>query len=1064
MNDLNREIDKLLVSLQERAKELNCLYDVERILSQFDLPLVTAFQRVVDAMPPGWQYPEVCVAMLDYGEAVFKTSEREFRLTPWVQAADISIQGEIVGRLSVWYMEERPHEVNGPFLEEEERLINTIAERLSHFILFHELQEIRSDWENVNRKLEATRENRWRGPIELLRRTDRDLFMRTGRKMINHLCWTGVEGAQELLHRVYGVSDNEESLSAEVNVPAAHRGFDQSILLSGAPFELAVRSFGEEQTLSLLQAWIMEEKASFLPKVVNNPRTPPAEVADAIRRFQLLEEDGAELSFASINGIRVSLIRRFLTEQLDFITVAKRHLEIGDFTDLLDRFVISTTSNGKVGGKSAGIILAEKILRKCGSEDQPVGDVKIPRSWYVASEGLNRFIEYNDLEEVMQQKYKEIPAIRHEYPNLIQVFKKSRFPPEIAKGLSMALDEIGEKPLIVRSSSLLEDRFGAAFCGKYKSLFLPNQGSKAVRMEALLDAISEVYASVFGPDPIAYRRERDLLDFHEEMGILLQEVVGRKVGDYFLPALGGVAFSNNEFRWSPRIKREDGLIRLVPGLGTRAVDRVADDYPILVVPGQPNLKVNTTVDEAVRYSPKKIDVINLRTNSFETVDIEDFLGRCGVDFPAFEKVFSVLKDDLLSKPVRMLTDTKRDELVADFGGLVSGTDFVKHIGTILKTLQANLGTPVDIEFAFDGDDFFLLQCRPQGYAEEDAPMPIPRDIDAKDVVFSANRFVSNGWIPDITHIVYVDPAAYSRLEKRSDLFAVGTLIGALNKMLPKRQFVLMGPGRWGSRGDIKLGVGVSYSDINNTAMLIEIARSTGGFVPDLSFGTHFFQDLVEAGIRYLPLYPDEEGVIFNEIFLARASNLLAEMLPEFAWLEDTVRVIDIPGSTQGSIMRVLMNAELGEAVAMLVAPESTVPSPSTTTSITSPKQADDYWKWRLQMAERIASEIDPKRFGVHKIYVFGSTKNASAGPGSDIDLLIHIRGDEKQRRDLAVWLEGWNLCLTEINYLRTGYQCETLLDVHYVTDLDIENRTSYAVKIGAVTDAARELPLGRGGS
>ena len=423
-----------------------------------------------------------------------------------------------------------------------------------------------------------------------------------------------------------------------------------------------------------------------------------------------------------------------------------------------------------------------------------------------------------------------------------------------------------------------------------------------------------------------------------------------------------------------------------------------------------------------------------------------------------------MKDDLLSKPVRMLTDTKRDELVADFGGLVSGTDFVKHIGTILKTLQANLGTPVDIEFAFDGDDFFLLQCRPQGYAEEDAPMPIPRDIDAKDVVFSANRFVSNGWIPDITHIVYVDPAAYSRLEKRSDLFAVGTLIGALNKMLPKRQFVLMGPGRWGSRGDIKLGVGVSYSDINNTAMLIEIARSTGGFVPDLSFGTHFFQDLVEAGIRYLPLYPDEEGVIFNEIFLTRASNLLAEMLPDFAWLEDTVRVIDIPGSTQGSIMRVLMNAELGEAVAMLVAPESTVPSPSTTTSITSPKQADDYWKWRLQMAERIASEIDPKRFGVHKIYVFGSTKNASAGPGSDIDLLIHIRGDEKQRRDLAVWLEGWNLCLTEINYLRTGYQCETLLDVHYVTDLDIENRTSYAVKIGAVTDAARELPLGRGGS
>jgi len=1060
MNNLNLEIDKLLVSLQERAKELNCLYDVERVLAQFDLPLETAFQRVVDAMPAGWQYPEVCVAMLDYGETSFKTSEREFKPTLWVQSADISVQGEIAGRLSVWYMEERPREAKGPFLEEEEKLIKTIAERLSHFILFHELQKIRNDWEDVNRKLEATKENRWRGPIELLRRTDRDLFIRTGRKMVNHLCWTGVEGAQELLHRIYGLGDHEESVSTEVNVPAAHRGFDQNILLSGAPFELAVKSFGEEQTLSLLQAWIMEDKASFLPKVVNNPRSSPAEVADAIRRFQMLEEDGAELSFASTNGIRVSLIRRFLTEQLDFITVAKRHLEIGDFTGLLDRFVISTTSNGKVGGKSAGIILAEKILRRCASEDQPVGDVKIPRSWFVASEGINRFIEYNDLEEVMQQKYKEIPAIRQEYPNIIQVFKKSRFPPEIAKGLSMALDEIGERPLIVRSSSLLEDRFGAAFCGKYKSLFLPNQGSKTKRMEALLDAISEVYASVFGPDPIAYRRERDLLDFHEEMGILLQEVVGKKVGDYFLPALGGVAFSNNEFRWSPRIKREDGLIRLVPGLGTRAVDRVADDYPILVVPGQPQLKVNTTVVEAIRYSPKKIDVINLRTNSFETIDIEDFLSECGTDFPAFENVFSVLKDDLLRKPVPMLTDTKRDDLVADFGALISSTNFVKHIGNILKTLQENLGTPVDIEFAFDGDDFYLLQCRPQGYTAEDAPMPIPRDIEAKDLVFSANRYVSNGWIPDITHIVYVDPKAYSKLEKRSDLLAVGTLVSALNKMLPKRQFILMGPGRWGSRGDIKLGVSVSYSDINNTAVLIEIARSTGSFVPDLSFGTHFFQDLVEANIRYLPLYPDEADVIFNEVFLTRAPNMLAGMLPEFAFLEDTVRVIDVPGSTRGKILRVLMNAELGEAVAMFAAPDSDVSSSNSSALIKAPRQAEEYWKWRLQMAKKIASELNPGRFGVHRIYVFGSTKNASAGPGSDIDLLIHFRGNEAQRRDLASWLEGWNLCLAEINYLRTGYQCPSLLDVHYVTDEDIENRTSYAVKIGAVTDAARELPLG----
>ena len=109
----------------------------------------------------------------------------------------------------------------------------------------------------------------------------------------------------------------------------------------------------------------------------------------------------------------------------------------------------------------------------------------------------------------------------------------------------------------------------------------------------------------------------------------------------------------------------------------------------------------------------------------------------------------------------------------------------------------------------------------------------------------------------------------------------------------------------------------------------------------------------------------------------------------------------------------------------------------------------------------IAEETDPARFGVVAMYVFGSTKNAMAGPGSDIDLLVHFRGSEEQRKDLMLWLQGWSLCLAEINFLRTGYRSDGLLDAHLVTDEDIANHTSYAVKIGAVTDAARELPLGR---
>ena len=1052
----NRPADKLIASLQERAKELNCLYEVEQILARLDLPLVEAFQQVVEIIPPGWQYPDICRAMIEYGEEVF--TNEDFRPTPWVQSSDIVVQDNLVGTLSVWYAEERPKEDSGPFLKEEERLIRTIAERLGHSILFHRMYETRQQWESASRELEAEKEDRWRAPIELLRRSDRELYLRIARKLVNHLVWAGVEEGKELLQEIYGSSDEDER--QDPNYPARPRALNEQVLLDAKPFVLAKDFLGTDATLALTRDWVMEDKASFLPTVLSNPRSSLTEMVGALRRFHHLLADGAELSPAALDGIHVGLIRRFLTDQLEFISVAKQYIQTDDFLDLIDRVIHSDASHGKLGGKSSGLFLAAAILRREGSDDRPIGEVKVPRSWYVASEGLMSFIEYNDLEEVLQQKYREISQVRREFPNIIQLFKNSRFPPEIVKGVSMILDEVGDTPLIVRSSSLLEDRMGSAFSGKYRSLFLANRGRKRERMTALLDAMTEVYASVSGPDPIAYRRERDLLDFHEEMAILIQEVVGSRLGDFFLPAVAGVAFSNNEFRWSPRIKRSDGLIRLVPGLGTRAVDRIGDDYPILSVPGQPGLRVNTTIDEVVRYSPRSVDVINLETNTFETHEIDELIKTYGSDYPAFEQVFSVLKDDVLHKPVPLLVDTEKEELIADLRGLIDTTPFVKHVGNILKILEEILGTPVDIEFAHDGTDFYLLQCRPQSFADEDAPAPIPKDVAVEDTLFAAHRFVSNGHVPDITHVVYIDPEGYAQLKDRADLLAVGEVVGKLNKLLPKRQFILIGPGRWGSRGDIKLGVGVTYSDINNTAMLIEVACKTGDYLPDLSFGTHFFQDLVESEIRYLPLYPDNDGFL-NMRLLHLSQNLLTAMLPEYEYLAHAVRVIDVPSSSDGRILRVLMNSELDEAIALIAEPGDRDDAARSDRIVQPRQHSESYWRWRMQMSEKIASEIDPERFAVAAVYIIGSTKNANAGPSSDIDLLIHFRGNESQRRDLEMWLEGWSLCLGEINYLRTGYVNPDLLDVHIITDEDIEKRTSFAAKIDAVTDAALEIPVGK---
>jgi pyruvate,water dikinase len=376
-------------------------------------------------------------------------------------------------------------------------------------------------------------------------------------------------------------------------------------------------------------------------------------------------------------------------------------------------------------------------------------------------------------------------------------------------GLAAALDDLGDRAAGgALARALLEDRFGTAFSGKYKSLFLPNQGTKRERLEAMLDAIAEIYASVFGPDPIAYRRERGLTDLHEEMGILIQEVVGRRVGRYFFPAFAGVAFSNNEFRWSPRLEREDGLVRLVPGLGTRAVDRVGDDYPVLLVPAKPQLRANSTVDEILRYAPRCLDALNLETRRFETVEIDALLKEYGEELPWLDRVFSVYEPpDVLRRASNLLCDPKRDKLVATFEGLVAKTPFLEQLRGILELLEHALDTPVDIEFACDGDSLYLLQCRPQSYGVESAPAPIPVDIAEERILFSAQKHVSNGALPPVTHIVYVDPEGYSSLGSREEMLAVGRAVGQLNKVLPKRQFILLGPGRWGSRGDIKLGVG-----------------------------------------------------------------------------------------------------------------------------------------------------------------------------------------------------------------------------------------------------------------
>jgi pyruvate,water dikinase len=1065
---------KIIDDLTERAKELNCLYQIEELLRDTDSETAAVLQKVVEVMPSGWQYAPLCRARLSLQDASFGTEG--FKETRCCQSSPIMSEGAELGRIQICYSGEVGHcGESDPFLPEEQKLLNTIADRLGHYLFQRKLKAAVEQWSDARRQLEAQTKKQWQIVIELLEKSDTKLLAKITRKMLNYLCWTGIEEARELLQsigfeRSAGEGPEEgpaalvDAASADMilqdNKPSRKRPMFSTGDLSRRIFTIAQRNLNDQELLELIQKWVKENRVGFLVKTLENLDTTLGDLLDAVSRYHYMEPGEVEITPYTRQNINVLLVHRLFTEQLDFIDIAKDYADLHDFHDILRRTIFPQSSHGRLGGKSAGVFIAGQILKRFAQTKPDLRRIGLPKTWYITSDTLQTFLSYNDLEEILEQKYKAIEQIREEYPNIVQIFKNSMFPGEIINWLSACLDDFGEQPIIVRSSSLLEDRMGAAFSGKYKSLFLANQGSKKERLDSLMDAIAEVYASVFSPDPIEYRRERGLVNFHEEMGIMIQEVIGTRVGRYFFPAFSGVAFSHNEFRWSPRIRPEDGLLRLVPGLGTRAVDRLADDYPRLIAPGQPGLNVNTTVDEILYYSPRQIDVIDLEGNGFTTVEFRELLREAGEMYPNIENIVSVHRDGLLRRESKLALNFERDDLVPTFEGIISNSTFVREMKIMLDLLREKIGKPVDVEFAVNGQEIYLLQCRTQSATAQIRPAAIPKNLPEEKVLFNAHKYVPNGLVTNITHVVYVDSEGYSSLQSLEQLKNVGRAVGRLNSLLPKRRFILMGPGRWGSRGDVKLGVPVTYSDINNTAVLIEIARQKGNYVPDLSFGTHFFQDLVEASIRYLPLYPDEPGVLFNESFLWDSRNILEELVPEHGALREVIRVIDIPAVTGGQVLCIAMNADAEEAVAYLSAEEAPARQEEASYS-QPPMQTSDHWRWRMRTAEWIARELDPDRFGVEAMYVIGSAKNATATAGSDIDLLVHFRGSEAQRRELLSWFEGWSLSLTEINYMRTGIRTERLLDVHLVSDEDIQRKTSYAVKIGAVTDAAQMLPLGR---
>jgi pyruvate,water dikinase len=757
----------------------------------------------------------------------------------------------------------------------------------------------------------------WRDRLDGILREDPRLHGKLVRLIMEHLQRRKLVDIEELEREARLVHDVEGDSDPDPNRPTPRSGPREMETLNRLVLDQAERLLSPGEVEAVLQSAHRNELVIELGNTADNAAIPFEAVLNRLALVRSFLPAGGTAETPDLLGARVALIRRLISEHLEYLNIAKRYLTAGAIADVAQRIVVPGGGSGRVGGKAAGMLLAWHILADAHRRGQLEHLPRLPRTWYVRSDGVMHLIEHNNLQEYTNVKYREPADIQAAFPIIERVFKEAVFPEPFLQGLRAVLADFGERPLIVRSSSLLEDRPGSAFSGKYKSLFLANRGDLDVRLAELTNAIAEVYASVFGPDPMIYRRERGLLDFPEEMGVMIQEVVGEPVGPYYFPIYAGVAFSRNEYRWSPRLRRQDGMVRLVMGLGSRAVDRTYDDYAHLLCPAQPGIKASTRPEEVCYYSQRYIDLIDFEHGRFETRPVREVLAAHLGEIPRLEDLVSIIEEGDVRAPVGTLLDVRAADLCITFDNLIRRKGFPARMRRILEVLSEAFGFPVDLEFAADGQDLYLLQCRAQSQAVEGPTMPMPAGIPPERVIFTAGRFVSDGACLGLTHVVYVDPLDYETIPDYETMVAVGQAVGMLNRRLPRHRFILMGPGRWGSRGDIRLGVRVTYADINNAAMLIEIARQKGGYIPEVSFGTHFFQDLVEANIRYLPLYPDEPGVVFNESFLRDSPNQFAALVPEHADLAGILRVIDVPAASGGLRLNVVMDGDADRAMAYL---------------------------------------------------------------------------------------------------------------------------------------------------
>jgi hypothetical protein len=591
-----------------------------------------------------------------------------------------------------------------------------------------------------------------------------------------------------------------------------------------------------------------------------------AQVAKDCREERCTPERREEITERLFTALRV--------QRSGIAPLVKRFLGLEDVLAIRDRMI----GTGSVGGKTLGMLVARAILRE--RDPDLASRLEVHDSFFVGAEVFITFLVQNGVWWLREQQ-KNPATFMAGHDEGRQRVLGGHFPNDTIEQFRGMIDYFGESPYIVRSSSILEDARGNAFSGKYESVFVVNHGTREERMTALLNAVRRVYASVLDEEALRYRRRRGLLQSEERMALLIMRVSGAAHDRYYYPQAAGVGLSYNPFVWHPDIDPHAGVLRLVFGLGTRAVDRSDDDYTRLVALNAPTRRPEASFEEVRDHSQRRMDCLDLVNGDFVSLPFGEVLAETP-DYPV----------DYYLTP----TDAEGFPCIT-FERLLRDTAVASDLRRMLKRLEEAYEQPVDIEFTlnFLADGTYrihLLQCRTFQVRRESwgilsaASAMQTRLLVAHGAVIGVSRELR------LSRIVYVVQEAYAKLSEQ-ERYAVARLIGRLNPLFPveDRGLMLIGPGRWGTQSPA-LGIPVSFAELSRASVICEVVAMHERLIPDVSLGTHFFNDLVEHDVLYVAYFPKKTGNFLDTEWFAKAPSRLLELDPSAVALDHVVRVIE----------------------------------------------------------------------------------------------------------------------------------------------------------------------------